>query len=42
MLGAFLYVDAGKGHYVPALALADKLEQQGHQALVEDMFLVCN
>lgn len=42
MLGAFLYVDAGKGHYVPALALAEKLEQQGHQALVEDMFLVCN
>ena len=42
MLGVFLYVDAGKGHYVPALALAEKLEQQGHQALVEDMFLVCN
>ncbi len=42
MLGAFLYVDAGKGHYVPALALAEKLEIQGHQALVEDMFLVCN
>ncbi|HKM07429.1 MAG TPA: UDP-N-acetylglucosamine--LPS N-acetylglucosamine transferase [Sphaerochaeta sp.] len=42
MLGAFLYVDAGKGHYVPALALAEKLEQQGHKALVEDMFLVCN
>ncbi len=42
MLGAFLYVDAGKGHYVPALALAEKLEQQGHQAIVEDMFLVCN
>jgi len=42
MLGAFLYVDAGKGHYVPAKALADKLEQLGHQALVEDMFLVCN
>ncbi len=42
MLGAFLFVDAGQGHYVPAKALADKLEQQGHQALVEDMFLVCN
>jgi len=42
MLGAFLYVDAGKGHYVPAQALAEKLEKQGHQALVEDMFLVCN
>lgn len=41
MIGAFLYVDAGKGHYVPALALAEKMEQQGHQALVEDMFLVC-
>lgn len=41
MLGAFLFVDAGKGHYVPALALAEKLEQQGHQASVEDMFLVC-
>ncbi len=42
MLGAFLYVDAGKGHYVPALALAEKLEQQGHQAVVEEMFLACN
>ncbi|MDY0288614.1 MAG: UDP-N-acetylglucosamine--LPS N-acetylglucosamine transferase [Sphaerochaeta sp.] len=42
MLGSFLYVDAGKGHYVPALALAEKLEKQGHKALVEDMFLVCN
>jgi len=42
MVGAFLYVDAGKGHYVPAKALAEKLEQQGHQATVEDMFLVCN
>ncbi|NBK21721.1 MAG: UDP-N-acetylglucosamine--LPS N-acetylglucosamine transferase [Spirochaetia bacterium] len=42
MLGAFLYVDAGQGHYVPALALAEKLEQRGHQAVVEDMFLVCN
>ncbi|HKL59421.1 MAG TPA: UDP-N-acetylglucosamine--LPS N-acetylglucosamine transferase [Sphaerochaeta sp.] len=42
MVGAFLYVDAGQGHYVPALALAEKLEQRGHQAVVEDMFLVCN
>lgn len=40
MQGAFLYVDAGKGHYVPAVALAEKLKKQGHQALVEDMFLV--
>jgi len=42
MLGVFLYVDAGKGHYVPALALAEKLEHQGHQAIVDDMFLICN
>lgn len=42
MIGAFLYVDAGKGHYVPAKALAESMEKRGHKALVEDMFLACN
>lgn len=40
MLGAMLYVNAGKGHYVPAKALADGMERNGHNAVVEDMFLV--
>ncbi len=40
MKGAFLYVDAGKGHYIPAVALADAFRDMGHQAVVEDLFLV--
>lgn len=39
MKGAFLYVDAGKGHYVPAVALADSFERAGHEAVVEDLFV---
>ena len=42
MLGAMLYVNAGKGHYVPAKALSDSLEKSGHTSLVEDMFVVLN
>lgn len=37
--GAFLYVDAGKGHYIPAVALADAFRDMGHEAVVEDLFL---
>ncbi len=40
MKGAFLYVDAGKGHYIPAVALADAMKDMGHEAVVEDLFLV--
>ena len=40
MKGAFLYVDAGKGHYIPAVALADAFRDMGHEAVVEDLFLV--
>ncbi len=38
MKGAFLYVDAGKGHYVPAVALADSFKRAGHEVVVEDLF----
>ena len=37
--GAFLYVNAGKGHYIPAVALAESLKKAGHIAIVEDLFV---
>lgn len=40
MKGAFLYVDAGKGHYIPAVALADAFVDLGEKAVVDDLFLV--
>ena len=40
MKGAFLYVDAGKGHYVPAVALAEAMRDMGDEAIVEDLFIV--
>lgn len=36
--GAFLYVDAGKGHYVPAVALADSFKRAGYEAIVDNLF----
>jgi len=36
---ALMYVDAGKGHYVPAKALADSFERMGHEVVIEDLFL---
>lgn len=39
MRGAMLYVNAGKGHYVPAIALADSFNKAGHKAIVEDLFI---
>jgi processive 1,2-diacylglycerol beta-glucosyltransferase len=39
MKGAFLYVDAGKGHYIPAVALADAFKDMGHEAVVEDLYI---
>ncbi|MBO8435751.1 MAG: UDP-N-acetylglucosamine--LPS N-acetylglucosamine transferase [Spirochaetes bacterium] len=40
MKGAMLYVDAGKGHYIPAKALADSFIRGGHEATVENLFTV--
>ena len=40
MKGAMLYVDAGKGHYTPAKALADSFIRAGHEATVENLLLV--
>lgn len=40
MKGAFIYVDAGKGHYVPAVALADAMKAKGDEALVADLFVI--
>ena len=34
-----LYVNAGKGHYVPAKALADSFIRGGHEAVLEDLFV---
>jgi processive 1,2-diacylglycerol beta-glucosyltransferase len=42
MFGAMLYVNAGKGHYVPAKAAYDALLRTGHTGCVEDMFAVLN
>ena len=40
MRGAMLYVNAGKGHYTPAIALAESFNNTGHSAIVEDLFVV--
>ena len=40
MKGAMLYVNAGKGHYIPAKALADSFIRAGHEAVLEDLFVV--
>lgn len=40
MRGAMLYVNAGKGHYMPAKALADSFVRAGHEAILEDLFVV--
>lgn len=40
MRGAFFYVDAGKGHYIPAKALAESFESAGHEAGVFDIYEV--
>lgn len=42
MQGVILYVDAGKGHFVPAQATAEAMRRLGEQATVEDMFTVLN
>ena len=39
MKGAMLYVDAGKGHYTPAKALADSFIRAGHEAVVDNLLL---
>ena len=40
MKGAMLYVNAGKGHYTPAVALAESFNNAGHNAIAEDLFTV--
>lgn len=39
MVIALLYVDAGKGHFVPAKAIGDVLTRSGYDATVEDLFV---
>lgn len=38
MKGAFLYMLVGKGHYIPAKAIADCFEERGHEAVLADFF----
>jgi len=40
MKGAFLYVKAGKGHFIPAKALADAMISLGHEAVTDDFFSI--
>ena len=40
MKGAFIYIDAGKGHFVPAKALYDAMLVKGEEAVLEDFFLI--
>ena len=40
MKGAMLYVNAGKGHYIPAKALAESFERAGYESILEDLFVV--
>lgn len=37
---SFIYVDAGKGHYVPAKALYDSCIEKGHEATLDNMILM--
>jgi processive 1,2-diacylglycerol beta-glucosyltransferase len=37
---AFIYVDAGKGHYVPAKAIYDRFLEKGHDATLDNLFLL--
>lgn len=37
---SFIYVDAGKGHYVPAKALYDHYIRMGNEATLENLFLI--
>ena len=38
MKGAMIYVNAGKGHYIPAKALADSFEDAGHEVMLVELF----
>ena len=42
MKGAMIYVNAGKGHYIPAKALADSFEEAGHEAMLVELFSIFN
>ena len=38
MKGAMIYVNAGKGHYIPAKALADSFVDSGNEAILVELF----
>ena len=38
MKGAMIYVNAGKGHYIPAKALADSFVDSGNDAILVELF----
>lgn len=38
MKGAFVYVDAGKGHYIPAKALSDSFIASGNESILVELF----
>lgn len=40
MKGAFIYVNAGKGHYIPAKALCDTFITNGDDAVLENLFVI--
>ncbi|MFA7118006.1 MAG: UDP-N-acetylglucosamine--LPS N-acetylglucosamine transferase [Sphaerochaetaceae bacterium] len=42
MKGAFIYVKTGKGHFVPAKALADAMIHMGYDAVIADLFEICD
>ena len=38
MKGAMIYVNAGKGHYIPSKALADSFIDSGNEAILVELF----
>ncbi len=39
MRGVLFYVEAGKGHYIPAKAIHESMQKLGHETLLVDLFL---
>jgi processive 1,2-diacylglycerol beta-glucosyltransferase len=40
MRGVLFYIEAGKGHYIPAKAIHDSMLKLGHESILQDLFLV--
>lgn len=40
MKGAFIFVDAGKGHYIPAKAMYDSFLEMGEEGTINDLYKV--